>query len=137
MGRVFFDTRKRMHSLTGAYDVLVSDSNKEFILNAAAGAAIALPSAAALGEGWHCKFIVGTAFATSNWQITATAAVIRGVVSEAEIDDTEDHPSTVAGTTIDFVHSLEKLGDYVELTCDGTNIFMNGQTALDGAVLLA
>ena len=104
MGRVFFDTRKRMHSLTGAYDVLVSDSNKEFILNAAAGAAIALPSAAALGEGWHCKFIVGTAFASSNWQITATAAVIRGVVSEAEIDTSDDHPSTVSGTTIDFVH---------------------------------
>ena len=40
MGRVFFNTRKNVHSLTGAYTVLASDSNKEFILNAAAGAAI-------------------------------------------------------------------------------------------------
>ena len=137
MGRVFFDTRKNCHSLTGAYTVLTSDSGKVFTLNAAAGVAITLPSVANMQDGWNCKFIVGTAFSSSNWQITATAAVIKGAIFEAEIDDGEDHPSTVGGTTIDFVHSLETLGDFVELTCDGTSIFMNGQSKLDGGILLA
>ena len=137
MGRVFFDVRKNVQSLTAAYTVIPSDSGKVFVLNAAAGVAITLPSVANMQEGWNCKFIVGTAFATTNWQITATAAVIKGGINELEIDDTDDHPDTVAGTTIDFVYSLETLGDYVELTCDGTSIFINGQTKLDGGILLA
>jgi len=137
MGRVFFNTRKNVHSLTAAYTVLASDSNKEFILNAAAGAAITLPSAADMGEGWNCRFIVGTAFATTDWVITATAAVMKGGINELEVDTSDDGPSTVAGTTITFELGAETLGDYVELMCDGTNIFINGQTKLDGGISLA
>ena len=137
MGRVFFNTRKHVHSLTGAYTVLASDSNKEFILNAAAGAAITLPSVANKGEGWNCRFIVGTAFATSDWVITATAAVIKGGINELEVDTEDDGPSTVSGTTITFELGAETLGDYVELMCDGTSIFINGQTKLDGGISLA
>ena len=137
MGRVFFNTRKHVHSLTGAYTVLASDSNKEFILNAAAGAAITLPSVANMGEGWNCWFIVGTAFATSDWVITATAAVIKGGINELEVDTEDDGPSTVSGTTITFELGAETLGDYVELMCDGTSIFINGQTKLDGGISLA
>ena len=137
MGRVFFNTRKNVHSLTAAYTVLASDSGKDFILDASAGVAITLPSAANMGNGWNCRFLVGTAFDTSNWQITATAAVIKGGINELETDDTQDGPSTVGGTTIDFVHSLETIGDYVDLECDGTTIFIKGQTKLDGGVVLA
>ena len=137
MGRVFFNTRKHVHSLRGAYTVLASDSNKEFILNAAAGAAITLPSVANMGEGWNCRFIVGTAFATSDWVITATAAVIKGGINELEVDTEDDGPSTVSGTTITFELGAETLGDYVELMCDGTSIFINGQTKLDGGISLA
>ena len=36
MGRVFFNTRKNVHSLTAAYVVLASDSGKDFILDASA-----------------------------------------------------------------------------------------------------
>ena len=137
MGRVFFNTRKNVHSLTAAYTVLASDSGKDFILDASAGVAITLPSAANMGNGWNCRFIVGTAFSSSNWQITATAAVVKGGANELEINDGTDMPSTVGGTTIDFVHSLETLGDYVDLECDGTSIFMRGQSKLDGCILLA
>ena len=137
MGRVFFNTRKNVHSLTAAYTVLASDSGKDFILDAAAGVAITLPSAANMGDGWNCRFFVGTAFSSSNWQITATAAVIKGGINELETDDTQDGPSTVGGTTVDFVHSLETIGDYVDFMCDGTTIFMRGQSKLDGGILLA
>ena len=56
-----------------------------------------------------------------------------------ELEDAagEDGPSTVAGTTVDFVHSLETVGDYVDFMCDGTTIFMRGQSKLDGGILLA
>ena len=137
MGRVFFNTRKNVHSLTAAYTVLATDSGKDFILDAAAGVAITLPSAANMGNGWNCRFLVGTAFDTSNWQITATAAVMKGGINELEIDTSDDQPSTVGGTTIDFVHSLETIGDYVDVMCDGTTIFFRGQAKLDGGILLA
>ena len=137
MGRVFFNTRKHMQSLTAAYTVLASDSNTSFILDASAGVAITLPSASDMGEGWHCRFIIGTAFDTSNYVITATAAVMKGGINELEVDTSDDGPSTVGGTTVDFVHSLETIGDYVDLMCDGTTIFFRGQSKLDGGILLA
>ena len=137
MGRVFFNTRKNVVSLGAAYVVLPGDSGTTFVLDAAAGVAITLPSVANMQTGWNCRFIVGTAFSSSNWQITATAAVIKGGANELEINDGTDMPSTVGGTTIDFVHSLETLGDYVDLECDGTSIFMRGQSKLDGSILLA
>ena len=137
MGRVFFNTRKNVHSLTAAYTVLASDSGKDFILDASAGVAITLPSAADMGNGWNCRFFVGTAFDTSNWQITATAAVMKGGINELEVDTSDDGPSTVGGTTITFELGAETLGDYVELMCDGTSIFINGQTKLDAGISLA
>ena len=137
MGRVFFNTRENIQSLTAAYVVIPSDSSKTFVLNAAAGVAITLPAVADMGEGWNCRFIVGTAFDTSNWQITATDAIMKGGINELETDDTEDHPSSVGATTIDVVHSLETVGDYVDLVCDGTSIFFRGQSKLGGSILLA
>ena len=137
MGRVFFNTRENMHSLTAAYTILASDSGKTFVLDASAGVALTLPSAANMGEGWNCRFIVGTAFDTSNYQLTATAAVMKGGINELEIDTSDDQPSTVGGTTIDVVHSLETIGDYFDLVCDGTTIFFRGQSKLDGSILLA
>ena len=137
MGRVFFNTRNNVHSLTGAYTVLASDSGKDFILNAAAGAAITLPSVATMGDGWNCRFIIGTAFATSDWVITATAAVLKGGINELEVDTSDDGPSTVGGTTITLELGAETVGDYVDLMCDGTSIFFRGQSKLDGCVTLA
>ena len=133
MGRVFFNTRKHIHNLTGAYTVLASDSNKEFILNAAAGAAITLPSAADMGEGWNCKFRTGLAFATSDWVITATAAVIRGGIYERVNDETDDS-SSAAATTITFELGAETVGDYIELMCDGTHIYVNGGATAAAAI---
>ena len=51
MGRVFFNTRKNMHSLAAAYQCLDSDSGKVFVLNGAAGAEITLPTVANTSDG--------------------------------------------------------------------------------------
>ena len=134
MGRVFFNTRKNVHSLTGAYQCLDSDSGKVFVLNAAAGAAITLPTVADTSEGWNAKFIVGTAFATTDWTIVASAAVIKGGVNELETDDTEDGPSTTGATNIHLELAAETIGDYYELVFDGTSYWLSGQTVADGAL---
>ena len=131
MGRVFFNTRKHIQSLTGAYTVLASDSNTTFILNAAAGAAITLPSAADLGEGWHARFLVGTLFATTDWTIVATAAVIKGGVNE--LTDTVG-PGTTGATNLHLELGVDVLGDYYDLMCDGTTIYLSGQSNGDGAI---
>jgi hypothetical protein len=46
MGRVFFDVRKNVHSLTADYQALASDSGKDFFLDAAAGLTLTLPAIA-------------------------------------------------------------------------------------------
>ena len=124
-------------SITAAKTLDKEDNGKTFVLNAAAGVAITLPSVATMGAGWRCKFIVGTAFATSDWVVTATAAIMRGGINELEVDTADDGPSTTGGTTITFELGFETVGDYVNLECDGTNIYINGQTALDGGISLA
>ena len=56
MGRVFFNTRKHVHALDGAYTVLASDSGKTFMLSATGGTvAITLPTT--LEKGLHYKFV--------------------------------------------------------------------------------
>jgi hypothetical protein len=137
MGRVFFDVRKNVHSLTGAYTVLPSDSGKVFTLNASEGAAITLPSVADAQEGWNCRFIVGTAFDTSDWIITATAAIMVGGINELEVDTSDDGPVTVAGTTINIELGAETIGDYVDFVVADGKMYINGQSKLDGAFTLA
>ena len=137
MGRVFFNTRKNVHSLTGAYVVLPSDSGKVFTLNASAGAAITLPSVADAQEGWNCRFIVGTAFDTTDWIITATAAIMVGGINELEVDTSDDGPVTVAGTTINIELGAETIGDYVDFVVADGKMYINGQTKLDGGMTLA
>jgi hypothetical protein len=137
MGRVFFDVRKNVHSLTAAYVVLPSDSGKVFTLNAAAGANITLPSVADAQEGWNCRFIVGTAFATTDWIITATAAVMVGGMNELEVDTNDDGPSTVAGTTINLELAAETIGDYIDMVVADGKIYISGQSKLDGAFTIA
>jgi hypothetical protein len=137
MGRVFFNTRKNVQSLTGAYTVLPSDSGKVFTLNASAGAGITLPSVADAQEGWNCRFIVGTAFDTTDWIITATAAIMVGGINELEVDTSDDGPVTVAGTTINIELGAETIGDYVDFVVADGKMYINGQSKLDGAFTLA
>jgi len=61
MGRVFFNTRKNIHTLTGAYQCLDSDSGKVFMLDLAAGFIVTLPADADTDIGWNCRFYVKTA----------------------------------------------------------------------------
>ena len=61
MGRVFFNTRENIHTLTSSdatYQVLASDSGKTFVLESASAMAITLPADADIDFGWSCRFLM-------------------------------------------------------------------------------
>ena len=109
----------KTETLTGAYSVEHADSGKTFFLNAAAGAAISMP---ALKAGAHYKFVVAAAFDTSDWVITPSDAdKLEGclTVNGAAVD-------VDAADTITFELGAENIGDFVEITCDGSSWFVTG-----------
>ena len=108
-----------VEAVTGAITLTAEDSGKVFILKAAAGAQITLP-AVATSAGFRFKFVIGLAFATTNWTVLAASNVIEGSV-------------LVAGA---HVASAESLGDFAELVCDGTNWFVNGSGVTAGSITL-
>jgi hypothetical protein len=126
-----FGTRdKLVDTITGAYSVEANESGKHFILSAAAGAAVTLP---APSPGLNYRFIVGLAFATTNWTIVTNgnATIIQGgvVVNGASVTGANED-------TISFVATAETVGDYVNLVSDGTNWYVDGYAHAAGGITL-
>ena len=104
----------RAKTVTGATTLTAADSGKVIIMDAAAGATITLP---ALGDGLNFKFVVGSAFATSNWVVDSAEGdnitgnlIVNGAAVPAAAED-----------QINFVNSAETVGDFIELICDSGN----------------
>jgi len=116
----------RVTTIDTAITLNVDDSDKTFVLAAAAGAAITLPSPT---SGVKYKFIVGADFATTDWTVVANVDVIEGgaIVNSAFVAAANEN-------TISFVASAETIGDYVELISDGTSWFVNGVGAGAGSI---
>lgn len=124
--------RGEVEVISAAQTLTAADSGKVFILDAAAGATVTLP---ALEEGLNFKFIVGAAFATSNWVIaSAEGDNINGIIA--------DMGTTVAGVPaagedqINFVATAETIGDFVEFVCDSSNSqwLVSGMCAANGGI---
>jgi hypothetical protein len=116
-----------VQTLTAAATLTAADSGTTYILKAAQGKTITLP---ALKSGVHFKFIVGSAFASTNWIIDSAEGdniegllIVNGASVVAEGED-----------QINFVNSEETVGDYVSLSCDGTNWFVSGAGNLAGSI---
>ena len=141
MGRVFFNTRENIHSLTADYQCLASDSGKKFIFNEAAGLTMTLPAVADAQEGWNCSVYIATNISSNTGVITEKTAsdtdVIIGQIVELEVDTADDGPSSVGCTTITFANALDTIGDNVHIVCDGSKYYVTGTTKLDGAIALA
>jgi carbohydrate-binding DOMON domain-containing protein len=112
-------------TIAAATTLTAKDSGKTFLLAAAAGAAIALP---ALGL-WKFKFITGSAFATTNWTIVSATNVIQGhvIVNGAPVVGADEN-------TISLVATAETIGDFVEVECDGTNVYAFGSGVVAGSI---
>lgn len=105
-----------------------SDSGKLIVLDADEGAEITLPDVA---EGLKYKFVVGSAFATTDWTIVAESAVIQGTVivnGASVLGENED--------TITFDAGSEKVGDWVLVESDGTNWYITGIGSGAGSITL-
>lgn len=113
---------------TAAVTLTPADSGKTVFLNAAAGFAITLPAPAA---GLKYKFLVGAAFATTNFTVVTDSGynVIQGgaIVNSTFIPAADED-------TINFVATAETVGDYVVIESDGTNWLAEGVGAAAGAI---
>ena len=132
MGRVFFNTRKNVHTLTAAYTVLASDSGKVFMINSAGGAFnVTLPTS--LEDGLFYKFI--SVDTTADVQILSTTDIMDVVGLDSETDAGFSSAGTAKGKII-----LEAAGhksQYVNLYCDGTSWYGEGMASVDDGITVA
>ena len=131
MGRVFFNTRKNVHALDGAYTVLASDSGKIFMLSATGGTvAITLPTT--LAEGLNYKFVVLEDTPSNAITIAAGSSIIDLVQKDAG----GDAANSTAGTAVDniIVGTSATQGDMINLFTDGTTWYAECLSGIDDAI---
>ena len=133
MGRVFFNTRKNIHALDGAYTMLASDSGKTFMLSATGGTvAITLLPAADLVEGWNCKFVVLEDTPSNAITIGAGSAIIDMVMKDAG----GNASNSTAGTAVSnlIVGTSSTQGDYINIFCDGSTYYAECLSGINDAI---
>ena len=131
MGRVFFNTRKNVHALDGAYTVLASDSGKTFMLSATGGTvAITLPTT--LEEGLHYKFVTLEDTPSNAITIGAGSAIIDMVHKDAG----GDASNSTAGTAVSniIVGATSTQGDMINLFTDGTTWYGEVLSGINNAI---
>ena len=131
MGRVFFDTRKNVHTLTAAYQVLASDSGKVFMLNGASGFNVTLPTT--LEDGLFYKFI--STDTTADVQILSTTDIMDVVGLDSETDVGFSGAGTAKGKII--METAGHKSQYVNLYCDGTSWYAEGMASVDDGITVA
>ena len=144
MGRVFFDTRKNVHSLTGDYTALASDSGKVFFINVASGMTLTLPSIAngvAL-DGWNCRVVIETNVSSNNFTITEGAGD-----TDVLVVHTTENQSTASGgapagtstgcTNVILANGADVVGDRFDIVCSGTKMYVNAMVDDDAAVTVS
>jgi len=109
--------RGKQTQLSADTTLTAADSGTTFFLDAI-GEAITLP---AVSAGVEYKFICDTTTATSDWTITAPAAVIYGSAQVAGAVIPASAESVITCVVAKFLP-----GDWVSLVSDGTKWFVEG-----------
>ena len=131
MGRVFFNTRKNIHALDGAYTMLASDSGKTFLLSATGGTvAVTLPTA--LEDGVYYKFIVEEETPSNAITIAAGSAIVSLVMKDAG----GNASNSTAGTQVSnlIIGTSAQKGDYIDLMAAGDEWVGECLSSIDDAV---
>ena len=131
MGRVFFNTRKHVHALDGAYTVLASDSGKTFMLSATGGTvAITLPTT--LESGLNYKFVTLEDTPSNAITIGAGSAIIDMVMKDAG----GNASNSTAGTAVSniIVGATSTQGDYINIFTDGTTWYAECLSGINDAI---
>ena len=113
MGRVFFNTRENVHALTGAYEVLASDSGKLFLVSQAAAYTITLPTEQ---EGLNFKFMCNAAASNDVKIDGGESNAIKG-----QAFDPTTGINAIDNNMVKFASGSAAVGDIIELHCDGTD----------------
>ena len=113
MGRVFFNTRKNVHNLTAAYQVLSSDSGKVFTIDQDAAFAVTLPATHLEGENY--KFIVTDA---GSGEVHIDSGASNGIKGFSM--DPTTGINAINNNLVEIVASTAVIGDVVKLVSDGT-----------------
>lgn len=122
----------KVADITAAKTVLASENGTTFVLNAAAGATVTLPS---LAQGLRYKFIVGATFATTDWVIdSAEGDNINGMI--ADMGSTVAVVLAAGEDQVNFELGAESLGDWVELVADMDNSqwLLSGMCGINGGI---
>ena len=133
MGRVFFNTRKNVHDVDGAYTMTAEDSGKVFTLSSTAGACeITLLPAASLVKGWNCKLIVKEDTPTGVITVAAGSAIIDLVMKDLG----GNASNSTAGTAVSniLIGTAAKQGDYINLICDGSTYYAECLSSTDDSI---
>ena len=129
-------SRLNIGKIDAAYTVLQSDSSKVFMLDGGPYD-ITLPVAAALEEGWYCKFVVRAANPAGDIEIAGGSAIVDITMldSSTGTDNTQHSNSTVgtAKTTV-VLHTECTQGDYVNVFTDGSTYYVEAMSAVDDAI---
>lgn len=121
----------KTETVTAANVITASETNKTFFLALAGGFQSTLPAPAA---GLTYKFIVSVSPTTAYTIVTnGSANIIKG--GTIEIAGTAS-PYINNGDLITFVANTAVVGDWVELTSDGTSWFLSGMCSADGGITL-
>lgn len=124
--------RETTETIAAAQTLTAADSGTTFILDAAAGATIILPS---LADGLNFEFIVGALFATTNWVIdSAEGDNVNGFI--ADMGTTVAVVIAAAEDQINFVATAETIGDNVRFLADSGNSqwIVSGSCAANGGI---
>lgn len=108
-------------------------TGKVFYLGDADGFTVTLP-AVADAVGLQCRFVVSVA-PTTAYVISSAASDIHGSVLAGPLGAT----AVTAGTpvnTITFAAGVAEVGDYVDVSCDGTNYYVSGASGVAVGITL-
>lgn len=132
MGLVYGERELVTEQIVSATALKSGDSGKLLVLSAAAGVTVTLP---ALDYGLNYTFVVGAAFATTNYVIASA----EGDNVNGSIADMGSTPAVVLASgedQINFVASAETIGDFAQFKADKENSqwLVNGMCAANGGI---
>ena len=110
--------KKKTQNVTTSVSATAADSGKVYFVDAGT-TVLTLPTSAAAGAGWHCKIILTVVPATS-FAVTANGTELMGLIT---CDDGSLQSDANTTFTID---TSGNIGDWLEITCDGTSMYIRG-----------
>ena len=114
----------------------IADSGKIFITPQTVEAAAVIYTLPTVAEGLHYRFINGANLPLSgSVQINTNAAVaiLNGSVIGGPISGVA-LLAVIANTQIRFLTAKSVQGDFIDLTCDGTNWYVDGRSQVGGGI---